>query len=65
MARSGSATPRVLNLWKAGLSSVPSEVWRRDDWEVLILADNALTEIPAAPSAGCARCTPSTSATTR
>ncbi|MGW9433542.1 leucine-rich repeat domain-containing protein, partial [Streptomyces decoyicus] len=49
MARPDTATPLALNLWKAGLSSVPSEVWRRDDWEVLILADNALTEIPAAP----------------
>lgn len=43
-----SGSPPVLNLWKAGLDAVPPEVWRRADWEVLILADNALTEVPAA-----------------
>lgn len=42
------AQPRTLNLWKAGLSSLPAEFWQREDWEVLILADNALTDVPAA-----------------
>jgi Leucine-rich repeat (LRR) protein len=35
----------VLNLWKKDLGHVPDYVWERTDLEVLILADNALSEI--------------------
>ena len=35
----------ILDLWKKNLGTVPAEVWERTDLEVLILADNGLTEL--------------------
>ena len=45
MAAMVESPATVLNLWKKNLGSVPNYVWERTDVEVLILADNALSEI--------------------
>jgi Leucine-rich repeat (LRR) protein len=39
---------KQINLWKQGLTHVPDSVWEQTDAEVLILADNRLTEISPA-----------------
>ncbi|WP_307627477.1 leucine-rich repeat domain-containing protein [Streptomyces turgidiscabies] len=38
--------PHVLNLWRRQLGQVPESVWRRTELQVLILADNGLTDLP-------------------
>jgi hypothetical protein len=35
-----------INVWKNKLGSTPDWLWERDTVETLVLADNALTEIP-------------------
>lgn len=37
--------PHVLNLWRQQLGEVPESVWDRTELQVLILADNGLTEL--------------------
>lgn len=55
--------PHVLNLWRQQLGQVPESVWRRTELQVLILADNGLTDLP--PEIGrLYRLPPWTSATT-
>jgi hypothetical protein len=39
--------PHVLNLWRQQLGEVPDSVWRGTKLEVLILAGNGLTALPA------------------
>ena len=41
----------TINLWKKNLRHVPDEVWQQTAAEVLILADNRLTNISPAVSA--------------
>jgi Leucine-rich repeat (LRR) protein len=45
MATMSESPAAVLNLWKKNLGRVPDSVWDRTELEVLILADNALSEI--------------------
>lgn len=35
-----------LDLWKHHLGYIPDAVWSRPDLETLVLADNALPEVP-------------------
>ena len=42
------STSAHLNLWKQQLGAVPESVWERTDLVTLVLADNGLTELPAA-----------------
>ena len=37
---------KSLNLWKQQLGTVPASLWDNTALETLILADNALTELP-------------------
>lgn len=44
---SSAAPPATLDLWKAGLRSVPAEIWTRTGLRTLILADNDLASVPS------------------
>ncbi|ANS67084.1 protein lap4 (protein scribble) (protein smell-impaired) [Streptomyces lincolnensis] len=41
-----AAAPHELNLWRRQLGKVPAPVWRRTELQILILADNGLTDLP-------------------
>ncbi|WP_405525838.1 leucine-rich repeat domain-containing protein [Streptomyces canus] len=38
--------PHLLNLWRQQLGKVPEYVWQHTELQVLILADNGLTDLP-------------------